>query len=332
MGRVGYPSGRDGTAGSWPGNAAVVSAEFAYFCQGVYKSISETGGTYSLDSALIIGGFGVTFATVATSFYGISCSGNTTLGTNSSSLLTVNATSHFNSPVDFTDYVSIDGGSSGTHSGFGVGQYVDSVFSGLATFNKNVTFAASVFVGTTSSDLLDVLAQSGFQASATFNSNVSLSGGSSGAHVTLSIGQYYNVTFSSSNVVVFNGAGINNSGVLAQSGVTTFSSSLIRATGCHNRLRLKVVADADVSIDAGTYDRVYMTTGTSSHTAAITASGWEDGETITIFSMDSSSVHVTYGGGSLWYLHQFEWIELTWSDADAQFYATSGGTLVYHAS
>jgi len=191
MARIGHPSGRDGTAGSWPGSTPVTSAEFAYFDQGVYKAISETGGTYALDSALIIGGAAVTFSGYTTTFYGITCTGvlsaqstaNLTgggqLGTSSSNVWFFAGTTNITGPVAF------NGGTSGTHQTVAFGSYCDITVSANSTFTAsgNVTFhgqtsiiGAVTQIGASGTDTLDVYATPLFHNGVTFNATVNYAG------------------------------------------------------------------------------------------------------------------------------------------------------------
>jgi len=171
MARVGYPSTRDGTAGSWPSNTPVSSAEFAWFCQAGFKAISETGGTYSLDSALVIGGATVTFSGFVTSFYRINCSDTATfqgaatfqvggqLGSSPSDTWTVAAILQAQGGANFTGNTSFSGGTSGTHQTVTSGQYVTWTFNSDAQFTKQTSITGPVTqIGASGTDTLDVYA------------------------------------------------------------------------------------------------------------------------------------------------------------------------------
>ena len=131
-----YTAGRGGTVSDWPGDAAVTSAEFAWFAKGVFEAINgDQGGTWAPSSVITIGGAGVEFTTIETTFYGIVCTGNA--GFNNVGISGVLNTS---GNVGF---------SSSTSTPFPVGQYLAVTFYGTFDVYGGVTLRSDLeFVGT----------------------------------------------------------------------------------------------------------------------------------------------------------------------------------------
>jgi hypothetical protein len=182
-----YSAGRGGTAGDWPTNVAVTPAEFAWFALGVFQSINgDLGGSWSPASVITIGGAGVAFTTVATTFYGITCTGSVTIGTSSTDTFQVNASTTLSGPVTLTDDVTFNGGTSGAHKHFLVGQYYDVTIGGTFTVNGTAAFTAGVTFSSTTS-VTGALQVTGL---------VNFSGGTSGTHQTFQVGQHVDTTIS----------------------------------------------------------------------------------------------------------------------------------------
>jgi hypothetical protein len=311
MGRVGYPSGRDGTAAGWPYNAAVTSAEYAWFALGVYNAISETGGTYSLASALVIGGSAVTFSGYSTSFYGVTVSGNTSLGTTSGDQLSVNATADFYAATSFlsgvqflgdTSNVTFATGTTGAHASLTFGAYMDGTVHGDWLFNGYLHAVG----------------------------NVAFDGGTSGTHKNIFVGEYVNISINgpttiesgaalaincaveTNSTVTNNGAVTNNAAVL-NSG-TVQNASTTTQTGAFGQTY--VVKTATGSVDSNT--RYVSCNISGGGDLTISAGGSVTGQIITFSSSTNGTVNIKNPGGTT--LHQLivsggsniTWVDMLW--------------------
>ena len=273
MPRIGYPSGRDENPSSYPSNVAITSAEFAWLFAAGFNAISETGGAYTIRDDMTIGG-----VAPLTSW-------------------TFDCTTNFNNAVNLNSDVEINGGSSGSHNNLYIGQYVDTEVAGNFqytsgtlqikttvqfnggtspshqlitsgayvdwTFSGFVTFEGNVTIGSTAVQVLNVNSSPVFQSATTFNNDVTVQGGSSGSHKTLTIDQYTDT--------VVNG-GITHAGKQTNTGVTAqqgeFSQTYVHATASTtigSNVRY-VLAD----IVGGGYIRLTAPTGILSGTATIT--------------------------------------------------------------
>ena len=174
-----YTSGRDGTAAGWPTNVAVTPAEFAWFAKGIFESINgDQGGTWAPAAAIIIGGAGVQFATVATSFYGINCTGDaefhgqtsiigavTQIGATSADSFDIYATTLFHNPVSwagdatFNEDVALAG--TGTRT-FTIGAAYASTFNGNLFCTAVATLSGGVSIPATTGTSLIVAAPAQF--------------------------------------------------------------------------------------------------------------------------------------------------------------------------
>jgi hypothetical protein len=335
MAHFSYTAGRGGTAGDWPTEAAVTSAEFAWFAASIVASINgDGGGTYAPSSAIIIGGAGCQFADVSTLFYGIQCTGlanlagDTVIGTNASNTLLLKATGTISGPQTFTNDNAFNG-TVGTPRTTTFNAYSTLVLNGAFYSNVSSVLDGDTTIGTTSGDTLTV------NATSTFTSDVTI-GNSSGDDLTVvatvdvqnsaTLGSSYTDTLTVNATSTFGSA-------VTLNGNATSTSAFTRGTGCRYQERLLFVDNDDVSVAAGTYDIVYMTASSSARTLTLTNSPvWLDGESITVRCASVGEVHVVGPGFLSSYLNSYEWIRLTWNDANAEFLPTGGGTVPYHGA
>jgi hypothetical protein len=266
--RTQYPSGRSGVAAGWPYNSAITSAEYAWFALGVYKSISETGGTYSLDAALNIGGAAVTFADFNTVFYGITVANASTFS----------GTVEFDGAVSHYSGVQFLGGSSGAHIAIRYGPYVDVGFNATATLTN---------YGTTT-----------LNEAVTVSGNTSFTGGSGGAHKTVLIDNYSDVTIAANGTFACHGVSvIDGSCTISASEVRTFS-----ATG-HDNYRLLSLGDVNYTMTTSAlYDRVDCIPTSTNRTLTLPRGVAIEGWRIMVTNQGTYSVYVVDSGTNYGYV------------------------------
>jgi hypothetical protein len=286
MAHFAYTAGRGGTAGDWPSNVAVTPAEFAWIAESIFSSPNFAGGgAYAPSSAIIIGGAGVQFTTVATSFFGITCSGNSVFGTTGSNQFTVNAVADFYAATSFhsgvqftgaTGAVLFSGGTSGTHEAIIFGPYLDGTVSG-----------AWVFDGTIASN-----------ATVTFTSNSFWSGGSGGARQAVGFGQYYDVSFVA-------GGSVTMSGITQIVGALTITNSGSRDfsdTG-HDNYRRYLTGDANYTMTTeALYDYVRSSPVTTNRTVTLPDDDTIFGFRVFIICDGTYSTLVTSPTGTVGYI------------------------------
>jgi hypothetical protein len=331
--RTQYPSGRSGVAAGWPYNSAITSAEFAWFALGVYKSISETGGTYSLDSALVIGGAEVTFSGYSTNFYGIVCSGGaaltgplTAIGTTASDSLVVNATGEFDGPQTFKNDNHFNG-TIGTPRTTTFSTYSILVLNGGLQVNSAAALIGSATqIGATSGDTLDVVATTTFENGVTVGSSSSYT-----MTVVATIDIQNNSTIgSSSGDTATVKATTTFQGPTSHTGTFATSSTFTRSTGCRYVKRL-LTSTTDVTVTAGEYDEVFVDAFDPKTITLGASPAWIDGESIIVRAGGTGSKHVVGPGSLTVYLHDGEWLQLTWS-ATLSIFVQIGGVTPSHVS
>jgi hypothetical protein len=243
------------TPGSWTDGSTVAGAEWEDFDENLSRAIDgENGGTYSLQSSLVIGSSGAAFITFYTELV---VGDNMLIGADPSTVVIVNSIATFESDATFDAPLVCND---------------DATFNGPVTFVGDIAVNGDLLVGNSGSDALNVNASATFFAPVIFASDVELNG---------------NATF---NGLVI----LNNDVRLGSSGsdtTTVYGGLTFSGNGKILHRQLVISTNADQSIVGAHYDTVYIPDGalTGAKTLTIDDTGGRDGMRI-LFKSDETDV------------------------------------------